>query len=476
MNAPDDIGSPAAPSWPGALARNLRAGFVIALLRAPRDIVASVGQVAWLAVLHGLVAVVTQAAMADFAGEFTWSGVGGALLPVALFAIAAASACALASRPQVALPLTVGMLAAHLWIVVAVSALLVASESVRWHGMWAWAPWVVAVGGLVWIVAAFAVAASRMLALAWGGRVAATLVSAVVVAWPLFETAHDRSVWVRAPDPDERAHRAAVAAAAGESLLYSQPTLLARELESLQPRRPGRPNLYLVGVAGYAGQDVFMREVLFVDALFAERFGTRGRSLRLVNNRTTLGEIPLATRTSLAAALDKVGSLMDRDEDILFLFLTSHGQRGRLLVEFEPLVLADLTPADLRRMLDDAGVRNRVVVVSACYSGGFVEALRDDDTLVITASAAERNSFGCSSEAEFTYFGKAFFDEAMRVHGSFLAAFDAALPAIARREQVEGVAPSVPQRAVGAGIVPRLAAWQASLERDRREAGQAAPR
>lgn len=463
-------------SRPAAPTANLRAGLAIALLRTPRGIVASVGQVAWLAVLHLLVAVASQAAMAGFAGEFTWAGVGGALLPVALFAAASALTCALASRPDAAFPLAVGTLAANLWIGGAVSALLVASEGARWQGMWVWTPWVVAVGGLAWIVAAFAAAASRMLALRWRGRVAATFVATAVVAWPLFETAAGWSVWVRAPDPAEQARRAAVARAAGESLLYSQPALLAGELESLLPRRPGRPNLYLVGVAGYAEQDVFMREVLFVDALFAERFGTRGRSLRLVNNRATLGEIPLATGTSLAAALDKVGSLMDRDEDILFLFLTSHGKQGRFLIEFEPLVLADLTPAELRRMLDGAGIRNRVVVVSACYSGGFVDALRDEDTLVITASAAERNSFGCSAEAELTHFGKAFFDEGLRAHGSFIAAFDAALPAIARREAAEGSTPSEPQRAAGAGIVPRLAAWRATLASDRGAAGQVPPR
>ena len=105
---------------------------------------------------------------------------------------------------------------------------------------------------------------------------------------------------------------------------------------------------------------------------------------------------------------------MDRDEDILFLFLTSHGRPRPVLDRVLPAPLADLTPAELRKMLDDAGIRNRVIVVSSCYSGSFVEALRDDDSLVITASAKDRNSFGCSNEADFTYFGKAFFDEALR--------------------------------------------------------------
>ena len=250
-------------------------------------------------------------------------------------------------------------------------------------------------------------------------------------------------------------------AAAGEDVLYQQPRLLESELAGLQPRRPGRPNLYLVGVAGYAEQDVFLREVNSVDALFAERFGTRGRSVRLVNNRSTIASTPLATRTSIAASLKRVGSLMDPEEDVLFLFLTSHGTRdGRLSIALYPFRFTDLTAPELRKMLDDAGIRNRVIVVSACYSGTFVDALRDDNTLVMTASAKNRNSFGCSNEADFTYFGKAYFDEALRASDSFIEAFDHALPTIAAREKKEEYTPSDPQRFVGAGIAAKLEAWR----------------
>jgi hypothetical protein len=117
-------------------------------------------------------------------------------------------------------------------------------------------------------------------------------------------------------------------------------------------------------------------------------------------------------------------------------------------MQFYPLQLADLAPIDVRRMLDDAGIRYRVVVVSACYSGGFVESLKDDDTLVVTASAPDRNSFGCSNEADFTYVGKAYFDEALRSTDSFIEAFDLAVPRIAAREQ-QRLRPSNPQIFVG---------------------------
>ena len=71
----------------------------------------------------------------------------------------------------------------------------------------------------------------------------------------------------------------------------------------------------------------------------------------------------------------------------------------------------DLRAAELRSILDAAGIGWRVIVISACYSGSFVDELRSDRTLVITASRADRNSFGCSNEADMTYFGRALIDE-----------------------------------------------------------------
>jgi hypothetical protein len=284
------------------------------------------------------------------------------------------------------------------------------------------------------------------------------------VAAPLLTSDFTGALWTRvSPETGDAAPSEAHAAVATEDLLYLQPKLLENEVATLLPRREGRTNLYLVGVAGYGAQNVFRREVDAVDALFAERFGTRGRSVKLVNNPATVRDTPIATRTALAYALKRVGALMDPEEDVLFLFLTSHGDKeGRLSLSLWPLHLTDLTATDLRAMLDDAGIRNRVIVVSACYSGGFIEPLRDEDTMILTASARDRNSFGCSNEAEFTYFGKAYFDEALRATDSFSEAFDRAVPRIAQREKEDDYKPSDPQRYVGARIEARLAAWQSA--------------
>jgi hypothetical protein len=93
-----------------------------------------------------------------------------------------------------------------------------------------------------------------------------------------------------------------------------------------------------------------------------------------------------------------------------------------------------------------------------------VEPLKDDNTVVITASAADRNSFGCSNEAEWTYFGKAYFDEALRGTYSFTQAFEQAKPVIAARERRDGYDPSNPQMVVGDAIAARLRILERQLE------------
>jgi hypothetical protein len=88
--------------------------------------------------------------------------------------------------------------------------------------------------------------------------------------------------------------------------------------------------------------------------------------------------------------------------------------------------------------------------------------LRDPDTIVITAAAADRTSFGCSSDADLTYFGEAFYRDALPGARSLREAFDKAKTAIAAREVAEGETPSNPQAYFGAAIEAKLAVMSTS--------------
>lgn len=212
-----------------------------------------------------------------------------------------------------------------------------------------------------------------------------------------------------------------------DAALQSQRRLLDSALAALAPREPGRINMYLLAVAGDGSQEVFRREVEFVRNQFAERFDMKSHAVTLINSRTTLGNAPMATRASLREALKRIAQRMDPQEDVLFLFLTSHGSpRHEFALHQHHLRLRDLPARDLRGMLRESGIRWKVVLISACYSGGFIDAIKDDTTLVITAARHDRPSFGCSDENDFTYFGRAFFKESLPRAHSFEDAFGSA--------------------------------------------------
>ncbi len=212
-----------------------------------------------------------------------------------------------------------------------------------------------------------------------------------------------------------------------EAAIYAQKGLLDKALGSLKAGEPGRIDMYLLAVAGDGSQEVFRREVDFVQKAFAERFGTTGRSVALVNSRNTMTSAPMATMTSIRAALKAIGERMNRDEDILFLFMTSHGSSDHeLVLNQNGMSLRSLPAPELGAMLKESGIRWKVVLVSACYSGGFIDPLQDERTLVITAARRDRRSFGCADENDFTYFGRAFFKEALPGSRSFQQAFSKA--------------------------------------------------
>jgi hypothetical protein len=102
-----------------------------------------------------------------------------------------------------------------------------------------------------------------------------------------------------------------------------------------------------------------------------------------------------------------------------------------------------------------------VVVVSACYSGGFIPALRDPDTLVITAARADRASFGCGAESSVTWFGRAWLVEGLNREASFIDAYEYATRRVAEWEKTQDFKASFPQMWRGKDIATTLREWRA---------------
>jgi hypothetical protein len=248
-----------------------------------------------------------------------------------------------------------------------------------------------------------------------------------------------------------------------EQVLYAQPRMMRQALAELSPRVPGKPNLYLLTFAGDGGEDVFRNEAEYAAQLFIQRFGASTHSLVLENNPSTLTTHPLASWSNLESALDGLGKLMQPD-DILLLYVSSHGSEDHeLMVDMDPLPLDPIGATELAGILALHPFKWKVVVVNACYSGGFVPPLRGPGTLVLTAARSDRSSFGCGSDSDITYFGKAWLVDALNHTDNFVDAFNKARSDIATWEQQDKLTPSEPQIDIGSGIQQQLSLWRKGI-------------
>jgi len=191
-----------------------------------------------------------------------------------------------------------------------------------------------------------------------------------------------------------------------------------------------------------------------------------GRTLQLVSRRDQTPRGAWATPLNLKHAIVRVAALINRDEDVLFIHLTSHGARnGELASTMWPLEVDALTPQQLKGLLDDAGIRHRMISISASYSGSWITPLTGDDTLVMTAADADHTSYGCGPQSDLTFFGRAMIGEQLRRTLSFEDAHAAARTVIEQREKdakkSDGF--SNPQIAVGTKIRETLARLKAQL-------------
>jgi hypothetical protein len=246
-----------------------------------------------------------------------------------------------------------------------------------------------------------------------------------------------------------------------EQVMYAQRGMVRKALAELTPRVAGRPNLYVLAFGADGGEDVFRNEAEYAAKLFPTRFGTGTHALVLENNPGTLEKHPLATWSNLEDTLDGLANVMKPDEDILLVYLTTHGDEDHnLLVDMDPLPLDQIGAQDLADILAKRPFKWRVVVVNACYSGGFVPALHGPGTLVLTAARADRSSFGCGSDSDITYFGRAWLVDALNRTPDFMTAFKLASGEIAQWEQKDKLTPSEPQMDVGTGIADQLAQWR----------------
>jgi hypothetical protein len=209
--------------------------------------------------------------------------------------------------------------------------------------------------------------------------------------------------------------------------------------------------VHVISYGLWGDQSVFRSEATRAAEIVSRKYGQGGDKIVRANTRR---DGP-ATAEHLKADLQQAGAKADDENDVLFLILTSHGDNegvGIVTPRREQL----LTPGGLKELVDGSGIRHRVIIISACYSGVFVPALADRNTLVITAADAEHSSFGCRDGAKWTYFGEAFFGEAMPRSKGLKETFALARTLIAKKEEAEDFPSSNPQMEGGEDVLPLL--------------------
>jgi hypothetical protein len=242
--------------------------------------------------------------------------------------------------------------------------------------------------------------------------------------------------------------------------IRDQQRRLDSALAALAPQTPGTPDAFVVTIA-LDSDPVFAREAREAARVLSARYGAGGRTLTLAGPDGTRDDAPHGSITALVLALSHIGSLMAPSEDVLVLYTTSHGLDLGLAYHYGDTGYGVLSPARLKAVLEEAGIRRRVLILSACYSGVFIPELASPDTAILTAAAATRTSFGCAAENDWTYFGDALINRALRQPVALDEAAQLAGRSVAEWETKARVLASLPQTSIGAdakGWLPQIEA------------------
>ncbi|WP_051711346.1 C13 family peptidase [Andreprevotia chitinilytica] len=227
------------------------------------------------------------------------------------------------------------------------------------------------------------------------------------------------------------------------SISPQSPALLQQQLARVEPTDAKQPHIYLIAVAGFDTPKVFGQEAEYVTSVFVRQLGAANRVVILNNRHLDAERYPQVNRDLLRQAILGIAAKMNRQDDVLALYLTSHGSHEGNFMLHPPTSYRSpaepVSPQWLKDTLAEAGIRWRMVFVSACYSGRFRDVLRDERSLIITAADANHPSFGCSNDVDYTYFGKAMFVDQDFAQPDWAKLFANAAEKIIERENEQGI-------------------------------------
>lgn len=225
---------------------------------------------------------------------------------------------------------------------------------------------------------------------------------------------------------------------------------LSAAIAALQPQRNGVIDAYVISV-GLDSDPVFAREAGEAAKVLARRYGATGKTIFLTAGADEQGSgTPQGSPSNLAIALAAVAAKMNLKEDVLILFATTHGDpESGLSYRDGSKGVGMIAPLRLANLLDDLGFERRMILLSACFSGVFLPLLTNENSIIVTAAASNRTSFGCAPGNDWTFFGDAFINNGLRKSQPFDKATEEAVALIAKWEASQKLVASRPQTFVG---------------------------
>lgn len=241
-----------------------------------------------------------------------------------------------------------------------------------------------------------------------------------------------------------------------ELILQNHQKKLDQSLENLVEGVQGKREFYNVLVAGDGSQSVFEKEVNTIAGYLEPQ-----RTIKLINQKVFSNDYPIASNSSLKEVLLALEEKMNLEEDVLFLYMTSHGSDdGYFYVKKENIKLASIHHKQIAALLAESKIKNKIIFLSSCYSGALVDEIKGASTLVITSSASDKTSFGCSNDSEMTWFAKAFFDNQSSSTIDLKKRFYQAKEKVLQWELEENYTLSEPQISIGKNAITSMPLYQ----------------
>jgi hypothetical protein len=206
--------------------------------------------------------------------------------------------------------------------------------------------------------------------------------------------------------------------------------------------------VWFAGFAMNSTSTAFQNDMELVSRRLSELGGPVLKYENSDGQQTDKLRFPFATPATLAEAVQQISSHAGSD-DIVVVFISTHGNRKILSVNVAHQEFKPMTATQLSAALAPLGNRPTVVILAACFSGSFLPELQAERRIVITSASGERASFGCQADSRNTFFTEELFAKDFDVSKSLSQMMAEAKVRVARREHALKFPNSEPQMSVG---------------------------